>query len=72
MHIEDIIHRDLKSENIFIHEDYLKIGDFGCAIRSNTKRNTLVGCLAYISPEQFNSESYDEKIDIWSLGVLCY
>jgi serine/threonine protein kinase len=53
-------------------EDYLKIGDFGCAIHTQTLRNTIVGCIAYISPEQLNNESYDEKIDVWSVGVLTY
>jgi aurora kinase, other len=50
----------------------LKIGDFGCAVYTHTLRNTIVGCLAYISPEQFNNESYDDKIDVWSVGILTY
>lgn len=55
-----------------MYEDYLKIGDFGCAIYTHTLRTTIVGCLAYISPEQLNNQSYDEKIDAWSVGVLTY
>lgn len=55
MHKEEVIHRDLKPENILMYEDYLKIGDFGCAIYTHTLRNTIVGCLAYISPEQLNN-----------------
>jgi serine/threonine protein kinase len=79
MHIENIIHRDIKPDNVFIHEviiylckDYIKLGDFGCSVFSDSKRNTMVGSLAYFSPEQLNNESYDEKIDIWSVGILCY
>lgn len=32
----------------------------------------MVGSLAYFSPEQLCNESYDEKIDVWSVGILCY
>lgn len=53
-------------------QGYLKIGDFGCAIYTNTLRKTLVGCLAYISPEQLNNDFYDDKIDVWSVGILTY
>lgn len=35
-------------------------------------RTTVVGCLAYISPEQLTNSDYDEKIDVWSLGILTY
>ncbi len=53
-------------------KEYLKIGDFGCAVYTQTLRKTMVGCLAYISPEQLNNDFYDDKIDIWSLGILTY
>ena len=32
----------------------------------------MVGCLAYISPEQLSNEKYDEKVDVWSVGILTY
>ena len=68
-----ILHRDLKSLNIFLDGNLrIKIGDFGCAVFSNTLRSTVVGCLAYISPEQLSNCEYDEKIDVWSLGILTY
>jgi len=35
-------------------------------------RTTVVGCLDYISPEQLTNSNYDEKIDVWSLGILTY
>ncbi len=50
----------------------MKVGDFGCAVFTNTKRTTVVGCLAYISPQQLNNDSYDDKIDVWSVGILTY
>lgn len=53
-------------------QDYVKIGDFGCAVFSHTMRNTMVGCLAYISPEQLLNSDYDEKIDVWSVGILAF
>lgn len=51
---------------------YLKIGDFGCSIFTHSLRSTVIGSLAYISPEQLKQGSYDEKIDVWSLGVMAY
>ena len=50
----------------------MKIGDFGCAVYSKKLRTTVVGCYAYFSPEQLSNSEYDEKIDIWSLGILTY
>ena len=35
-------------------------------------RRTVVGCLAYISPEQLTNTPYDDKIDAWSIGILAY
>ena len=39
---------------------------------TQTLRKTIVGCMAYISPEQLNNDFYDDKIDVWSLGILTY
>jgi serine/threonine protein kinase len=55
-----------------IIKGYAKIGDFGCSIYTQSLRNTIIGSLAYISPEQLKQGSYDEKIDVWSLGVMAY
>ena len=50
----------------------MKIGDFGCSVHTKGFRNTIIGSLAYLSPEQLKNEEYDEKIDVWSVGVMTY
>ncbi|EGR27132.1 protein kinase domain protein [Ichthyophthirius multifiliis] len=77
-HIHDrkIIHRDLKTQNIFLMKDnFLKIGDFGIAKVLNHTRDhckTMVGTPYYLSPEIIESKSYSFKTDIWSLGIILY
>ena len=76
IHKKKIIHRDLKSGNIFLTKSGLiKLGDFGIAKGfKNTweKAKTKVGTPYYLSPEIINSKPYDLKSDIWALGVLLY
>ncbi len=51
----------------------IKIADFGWSIHSpNDKRQTLCGTLDYLPPEMVVEEPHDERVDIWSLGILCY
>lgn len=77
-HIHDrkIIHRDIKSQNIFLGENgMIKIGDFGiakCLEWTWQKAATLVGTPYYLSPEIVQNQPYSFKSDIWSLGVLLY
>lgn len=73
-HSKKVIHRDIKPENILIHGNgQLKIADFGWSVHSpNERRKTLCGTLDYLPPEMIEGRMYDEKVDIWSLGVLCY
>ncbi|MFQ5674821.1 MAG: protein kinase [bacterium] len=76
-HKRGIIHRDIKSSNIMITEDYqVKIMDFGLARFSGqtmfTKSGTTLGTVAYMSPEQARGEKVDHRTDIWSLGVVLY
>ena len=77
-HIHDrkIVHRDLKSQNIFLTSTgMIKLGDFGISkILSHTEGFlcTFVGTWYYISPEIIQSRPYNFKTDIWSLGVILY
>ena len=79
-HSRGIIHRDLKPENILIPTgsikiDYtlLKIIDFGASIlkKDDGKISFRFGTLYYIAPEVLQ-ESYNEKCDVWSIGVILY
>ncbi|CAG01532.1 unnamed protein product, partial [Tetraodon nigroviridis] len=71
-----VLHRDLKPANIFLDvQQNVKLGDFGLARILNHDTSfakTFVGTPYYMSPEQINHLSYNEKSDIWSLGCLLY
>lgn len=75
-HDRKVLHRDLKSGNIFLTSNgIVKLGDFGIAkVLSNTveKAVTIVGTPYYLSPEIINNKPYSFKSDLWSLGVLLY
>ena len=77
IHAKQIIHRDLKSANIFItqkNELVLKIGDFNVSKKIDyfNLKNTQTGTPYYASPEIWENKPYDLKSDIWSLGCLFY
>lgn len=68
-----IMHRDIKPENVVIVKGAVKLCDFGWAVcRGNTLRSTFCGTPLYVSPEVLKGELYDEKSDLWSLGILAY
>ena len=76
-HEKNIIHRDVKPENVMLTKDgHLKIMDFGIAKLKGstgmTKTGSSMGTLAYMSPEQAQGISADNRADIWSLGVVFY
>ncbi|CAD5123678.1 DgyrCDS12002 [Dimorphilus gyrociliatus] len=86
IHLNGFIHRDLKPSNIFFSlDEQIKVGDFGLAIEeeglqdlqdTNTSRSSKhtrdVGTKLYMSPEQINGLHYNNKIDIYSLGLLFF
>ncbi|XP_064880239.1 serine/threonine-protein kinase Nek3 isoform X2 [Oncorhynchus nerka] len=78
MHIHDkrVLHRDLKSKNIFLTDDgRVKLGDFGSACVLNSAKvyaHTYVGTPYYVSPEIWDSKPYNNKSDVWSLGCVLY
>lgn len=74
-HKNNIIHRDIKPQNIIISkEGKVKVTDFGIAkaATSNTITSNAMGSVHYISPEQARGGYSDEKSDIYSLGVTIY
>lgn len=73
-HERGIIHRDVKPANIMVLESGVKIVDFGIARIGETgiSRTEVVGSLCYMSPEQFQGQVLDRRVDIWSTGVLLY
>lgn len=74
LHKKHVIHRDIKPENILLDlNGLLKISDFGWSVHApNTRRATLCGTLDYLPPEMVEGRDHNEKVDLWSLGVLAY
>ena len=76
-HQRKIVHRDLKPENLLLNRDMndpkITIIDFGTSgmFDSDTKMKQKYGTPYYIAPEVLNND-YDEKCDLWSIGVILY
>uniref|UniRef100_H3DNX7 Protein kinase domain-containing protein n=1 Tax=Tetraodon nigroviridis TaxID=99883 RepID=H3DNX7_TETNG len=76
VHNKRVLHRDLKSKNIFLTDDgTVKLGDFGSACVLNSPRayaQTYVGTPYYVAPEIWENKPYNNKSDVWSLGCVLY
>ena len=72
----NVIHRDIKPENILISDMdtmSIKLCDFGWATHTiNERRTTFCGTVDYVAPELVYQEPYDDKIDLWAVGILSF
>ena len=75
IHKSKILHRDLKTLNIFLKKDLgIKIGDLGVAkmLLKNSFAKTVIGTPYYLSPEICEEIPYNDKSDVWALGCILY
>ena len=76
MHNKNILHRDIKTQNIFITENGIcKLGDFGISRKLNNpdaKAMTIAGTPYFMPPEVCRGNPYDGKADVWAIGVVLY
>ena len=69
----DIIHRDVKPENILISYDGdVKLADLGLSTKASKKQGQRVGTPPYMAPSVLRDPCYDHTVDIWSLGMTIY
>lgn len=79
MHQKKIAHRDLKPENILLESKdknslEIKISDFGFSCFFDPKKglDLVLGSPLYMAPEIIEAKNYNEKVDIWSIGIITY
>jgi len=74
LHSKDILHRDLKADNIFLSGDSIRIGDFGGAVvlKKGQMMTALEGSPINCAPEMIKGEGYSFPRDWWSVGIIIY
>ena len=75
VHSKKILHRELKTQNIFITKNLVKLGGFGIAKvmeGSMSAASTVIGTPYYMSPEVCQNQPYSYKSDVWALGCILY
>ncbi|KAM5247407.1 serine/threonine-protein kinase 33 [Ctenodactylus gundi] len=86
LHNKDIVHRDLKLENIMVKSSFIdannemnlniKVTDFGLAVQKHGRKEAMMqatcGTPIYMAPEVINAHDYSQQCDIWSIGVIMY
>jgi tetratricopeptide (TPR) repeat protein len=75
-HAQGVVHRDVKSGNLIVTDDGVKILDFGLAKFADALQLTIpgstIGTVGYMSPEQTRGEEADPRSDVWALGIVLY
>uniref|UniRef100_A0A286Y4Q0 protein kinase C n=1 Tax=Cavia porcellus TaxID=10141 RepID=A0A286Y4Q0_CAVPO len=76
LHEHEILHRDLKLENLLLDVDgHIKITDYNlckAGLKAGEKTNTFCGTLSYLAPEIIRGESYGFSVDWWNLGTVMF
>jgi len=74
LHLEKIVHSDISPENLILNKNKISLIDFGCAqiLSGNSLANQWIGKPSYLSPEQARGENWDQRSDIYQIGIIFY
>lgn len=72
LHKQKVMHRDFKVDNVFVNNDRVLIGDFGCVSTGMKRADEDVGTGHYKAPEILDKKPYSNQVDLWALGLTFY